>query len=90
VHTFPDDVVTAVLRHMNDDHNTDSLVIVRANGVPDATGARMTGIDGDGGSWTVTTPAGEREVRIPWSGPISERPQIRREIVRLYEDALIS
>ncbi|BDI24162.1 DUF2470 domain-containing protein [Herbiconiux sp. L3-i23] len=90
MHTFPDDVVTAVLRHMNDDHNDDSLVIVRANGAPDASRARMTRIDGEAGTWVVTTPKGERELRVAWSTPITKRAEIRREIVLLHEEALIS
>jgi hypothetical protein len=88
VHTFADDVVAAVLRHMNDDHNPDSLVIVRAAGAPDATHAVMVGLDGEGGTWQVHDPRGVRELRIGWSQPISERAEIRREIVRLHTGAL--
>ncbi|MFD1715101.1 DUF2470 domain-containing protein [Amnibacterium flavum] len=82
--------MSAVLRHMNADHNTDSLVIVRANGAPSASRATMTGLDGERGIWRVVEPEGERELVIPWSRPISERPEIRREIVALHEDALAS
>ncbi|KAB1662513.1 DUF2470 domain-containing protein [Pseudoclavibacter chungangensis] len=84
---FPASVVDAVLAHMNDDHADDNLLIVRASGAFDATAARMTALDGTGGTWLATTPAGERELTVPWSAPISERPEIRREVVALTERA---
>ena len=40
--SFPEQVVDAVLAHMNDDHTDDSLRIVQAFGHPDATAATMT------------------------------------------------
>jgi hypothetical protein len=86
--TFPQQVVDAVLAHMNDDHTDDSLLIVRAFGHADATAATMTGLDEEAGVFTATTPAGEAGVRVPWpGGTISERPEIRREVVALYDAA---
>jgi hypothetical protein len=89
--TFDDSVVNAVLTHMNTDHPEDNLLIVQAFGPADATAARMTGLDGNGGCWAFQTPAfeGEREqaLVVPWSAPISERAEIRREVVVLYERA---
>jgi hypothetical protein len=75
--TFPEDTVSAVLAHMNGDHLDDNLVIVRANGAPEA------------GTWTVMGPEGPLgDLRIPWrSGPITERGEIRREVVALYDAA---
>ena len=85
---FADDVVAAVLHHMNDDHLDDNLLIARAFGSTDATSATMTTLDGVGGTWHYETPDGAREVTVPWpGGPISERPEIRREVVRLYDDS---
>jgi heme oxygenase len=73
---------------MNGDHPEDNLLIVRAFGAPDATASKMVGLDAHGGTWHVTDPSGEREVRVAWpSGAISERPEIRREIVALYHAA---
>ena len=85
--TFEPDVVSAILEHMNGDHDDDNLLIVRAFVDPAATTAEMTGFDGDGGLWTYRTPAGEFVSRVPWREPISERPQVRAEIVSLYERA---
>ncbi|WP_232677269.1 DUF2470 domain-containing protein [Nocardioides sp. R-C-SC26] len=81
---FDDAAVTAVLAHMNDDHTDDSLLIARAFGVPGATSSTMTGFDGEGGVWDVDG----QTVRIGWpAGPITERAEVRREIVALYDAA---
>jgi hypothetical protein len=84
VPTFSDDVVNAVLSHMNADHAADNLAIVRAFADPDATAATMSSLDDTGGVWEW----GDGEIlRLDWTAPIAERPEIRREIVRLYEAA---
>jgi len=89
-HNFDVSVRAAVLHHMNDDHRDDNLLIARAFGPrTDITGATMTGFDGDAGHWTAETPEGAVvAIRIPWlGGPITERPDVRREIVALYDQA---
>lgn len=85
--TFPPETIEAVLAHMNSDHNDDNLLIARAFGDPDATSATMTTLDESGGTWNYTAPAGDAELTVPWSTTISERPEIRREIVVLYDAA---
>ena len=47
----------------------------------------MTGLDGDAGVFSAVAGGVATEVRVPWSEPITERPQIRREVVVLYERA---
>jgi Protein of unknown function (DUF2470) len=87
---FDDAVVTGVLRHMNGDHTDDNLLIVRAFGPRgDVVGASMTGFDGEAGEWVADLPDGSSlQVSVAWpGGPISERPQVRREIVALYDEA---
>lgn len=85
---FGPDVIAAVSRHMNDDHTGDSLVIVRAlGGVPDASAARVDGLDGVGVDFVVTVDGAERTVRVPFERPLTERPEIRAEFVRLYTEA---
>lgn len=88
-HRFPDDVVTAVLAHMNSDHRDDNTLIARAFVDAASRGATMTGFDGEGGDWDVTDESGETSsVRIAWpGGVIDERPAVRREIVALYSAA---
>ncbi|GAA3591974.1 hypothetical protein GCM10022198_14910 [Klugiella xanthotipulae] len=84
---FDPAVVAAVLRHMNGEHSEDNLLIVRAFGRPQATESVMVGVDGAGGIWSVTDGTGTQDVRVAWSQPITERSDIRREIVALYEES---
>jgi len=73
---------------MNGDHPEDNLLIAHAFGRPEATASVMVGLDGDAGVWKVTDPSGESELRVGWPGaPISERAEIRREVVVLYKAA---
>ena len=87
--SFPPEIVDAVLAHMNDDHLEDNLLIVRAFGAPDASGAAMRGVDGEAGTWAVMGPEGPvGDLRIPGpSGPIGERAEIRRDVVAQYDAA---
>ncbi len=86
--TFGPEVVAAVLAHMNDDHAEDSLRIVQAFGLPDATAAVMSGLDENGGRWTASVDGAEVEHAVAWpAGAISERAEIRREVVALHEQA---
>ena len=86
--TFSEDVVAAVLHHMNDDHTDDSLVIVRGFAEPRAAAATMTGLDAEAGEWSADVDGEQRHVRIPWLGPVAERADIRREVVALYDAGL--
>lgn len=88
-HAFDADALAGVLRHMNHDHSDDNLLIARAFGAPDARGATMTGFDGDGGSWSVSVADGTTSsLQVPWpGGPVTERREVRREIVALYDEA---
>lgn len=90
-HIFDADVITAVLRHMNGDHTDDNLLIARAFADPaesEISGSVMTGFDGDGGVWEITTGGTTSELRVPWpGGPITDRPAVRREVVALYDAA---
>lgn len=88
-YAFDADVLAGVLRHMNDDHSDDNLLIARAFGMPDARTATMTGFDGDGGHWSVSAADGTTSpLHVPWpGGAITERREVRREIVALYDQA---
>lgn len=72
---------------MNSDHNDDNLLIARAFGDPDAASATMTDLDESGGTWQYSTGGPQAELTVPWSTTIAERPEIRREIVALYDAA---
>ncbi|MCW4385749.1 DUF2470 domain-containing protein [Salinibacterium sp. SYSU T00001] len=84
---FSPEVVAAVLHHMNDDHRDDNLLIARAFGDRNADAATMVDLDEHGGRWTYTAAGEKRELSVPWSTTIDERPEIRREIVVLYDRA---
>ncbi|RVW08160.1 DUF2470 domain-containing protein [Prescottella agglutinans] len=85
--SFDAPVIAAVTGHMNGDHAADNLLIVRAFAEPAATGARMTGLDGESGEWVAEVDGSERTVRVPWLGPVTDRASIRTEVVALYKAA---
>ena len=85
--SFDAPTVTAVLAHMNGDHPDDNLLIARAFGDGKAESAVMTGLNGSAGVWNYTLNGATHELSVPWSHEISERPQIRREVVVMYNAA---
>lgn len=85
---FTPDVVAQVMRHMNVDHAADSLLICRVHGrQPEAEAAEMSGMDADGIDFQATVGGSTVEVRVPWSYRLTERSQVRQEVVRLYREA---
>jgi putative heme iron utilization protein len=85
---FSEDVVAAVKRHMNVDHAEDSLLICRSlGGQPQATAAAMTGMDEHGIDFIASIGEREMTLRLPWSETLSERAQVRIEVVRMYREA---
>jgi hypothetical protein len=85
---FEQSTISAVLDHMNNDHPEDNLLIVRAFATKDAANAVMTDLDDTGGTWSYEAGDAAAELTVPWgSGAISERGEIRREIVALYDIA---
>jgi hypothetical protein len=87
VPVFSPEVVTAVLAHMNGDHPDDNLLIARAFGSAEATASTMSTLDETGGTWSYTVSGEQREVTVAWSETLTERAQIRREVVVLYRRA---
>ncbi len=85
---FTPEVVAAVVAHMNADHPEDNVLIVRAlGGRPDATAARLAAVDPVGAHFEVDTPTGPASATVAWAGPVTERPHIRHEVVRMYQEA---
>jgi len=80
------DVVDAVTAHMNGDHAEDNVVICQGvGGRPDVRAATLTGLDLEAVTFTVTTESGATdEVRIPFSSPLADRPQIRAEVAEMF------
>jgi uncharacterized protein len=85
---FTGEVVRQIARHMNEDHPGDCLTICRAlGGRPDAEAARMTGLDADGIDFAATAGGRDVPIRIPWSHRLTERAQVRVEVVRMATEA---
>ncbi|MCH1881642.1 DUF2470 domain-containing protein [Agrococcus sp. ARC_14] len=86
-YAFTDDVIAAVVAHMNGDHVDDQLAIVRAHGRPTAASATLVTIGADGLAFDVQEAGGDRavaeRVTVPWPVPIEERADIRRAVVLL-------
>ena len=72
---------------MNNDHPDDNVLIVQAFGPADAASVVMTTLDEHGGTWSFESDGASGELTLPWSSEISERAEIRREIVSLYDAA---
>ncbi|MEU7838945.1 DUF2470 domain-containing protein [Nonomuraea sp. NPDC049129] len=82
---FTAEAVEAIKRHMNDDHSGDALIIVRGlGGRPAATTAATSGVDAEAIEFTID---GGELVRVPWGETLTERPQVRMAVVRLYREA---
>ncbi len=85
---FSPEVVTAISRHMNDDHAEDNVTICRGlGGQPDTRAAVMTGMTPEGIEFAATVDGAPTPVVIPWAEPITERAQVRMEVVRMHTEA---
>lgn len=85
---FTSDVVAAIVRHMNEDHADDTLLMVRVlGGLPDAERAAMTSVDALGADFVACVGGDEVPVRLEWGKRLTERKQVRQEVVRLYREA---
>ncbi|MEV3935542.1 biliverdin-producing heme oxygenase [Glycomyces sp. NPDC049804] len=85
---FEPEVIAAICHHMNTDHAADTLVICQGTGGRrGAESARMTGFDGEGADFAAVVGGVEVPVRIDWAAPLSERAEVRPEIVRLFTES---
>ncbi len=79
------DVVSAVCRHMNEDHSADLLVMV---GRPDVATARVTGLDQQALHVVAHLCNGDAEdIALPWPGHLTSRADIRTYVVEMYNRA---
>jgi putative heme iron utilization protein len=85
---FPPEVVAQIADHMNGGHADDNVLIVRAlGGIPQATAARVSGLDADALEFAAVVDGIEVPVRVPFAERLTERAQVRTETVRMYRDA---
>lgn len=78
------------LRHLNDDHAGDLLVIARAfGGHPDVTSARAEGLDGAGVDLVLDTPHGQARARVDFAEPVADMrpPGLRAAFAELAHNA---
>ena len=86
--TFEPEVVAQITRHMNEDHPDHNVLIVRTlGGQPDATAARMSGLDAEAMEFEATVHDIAVPVRVPFSAPVTDRQQVRAEAVRMVDEA---
>jgi len=81
------DVVEAVAKHMNTDHEEDLLVMV-AGSAPGAISAQVIGLDKAALHVRIVEPGCDREVALPWPGPLTRRSDIRTYVVQMHRRAL--
>ena len=85
---FPPEVVAQIAHHMNEDHAAGSLLICRTlGGRPAATEARVSGLDADGMTFVATVDGRPVAVTVPFSTRITERGQVRAEVIRMHAEA---
>jgi hypothetical protein len=72
---------------MNDDHRDDLLVMVSGH-APTADSAEVTGLDLEALHVRVLEAGAQRDVALPWPGPLTQRSDIRRYVVQLHTEAL--
>jgi len=80
-----DGVVAAVRRHMDDDHAAETLVMARSR-EPEAVGASVETLDVRTLTIRAAMPDGsQRLVVLNWPAELTERADIRHQVVVLYE-----
>ncbi|GHJ46220.1 hypothetical protein Cs7R123_35620 [Catellatospora sp. TT07R-123] len=88
---FPPEVIAQIMRHMNDDHAGDSLLICRAalpeHTRPQASAAVMSGMDAVGLEFRAVVDGVDTPIRVPFAQRLTERAQVRVEVTRLYREA---
>lgn len=87
---FSDEVVASITGYMNQNQADTTLVIARVHGnAPTAESAVMTTFDEHRAVFTVTTPDGVGDVEVSWSHTLASRDDVRAELFRLFETAVI-
>jgi putative heme iron utilization protein len=85
---FSPEVAAQIAGHLNAEEN---LLIVRAlGGIPDATAARMSGLDADGMEFAAVVDGIQVPVRIPFSERLTSPHQVRTEATRMHRDACVA
>lgn len=84
------EAVAAVVAHMNGDHAEDNVVICRGAGArPDVVRAELVDLDAESLTFEVETTSGTTEVlTVAFRRAVTERAQVRHEVVRLFDESV--
>ena len=88
-HQFEREVIEGTCSYMNADAmRTNLSEIVKAlTGDDTITAATMTGFDGDGFDVDTVADGGAGTARLNWSRPITQRGEVREQLLALFERA---
>lgn len=86
---FEPDVIASICTYMNDSAMRQNLTeIVKAlTGDDTITEATMTGFDGDGFDVDTIADGGAGTARLDWTRPITQRGEVREQLLALFERA---
>ena len=84
-----DNMINDVVQHMNEDHADACLAIVHAlGGIPEASSARMTGMDATAVEFSATLSDNRfMHIRVRFDKPITHARQIRGHLVSMTKRA---
>lgn len=81
-------VAPSLVSHLDNDHGGSLVLLCRAfGGQPDASSARLAGIDQHGMDLLVVTPKGRESVRLNFGHPVSTAEEVRRELATMARGA---
>jgi hypothetical protein len=88
-HQFEPDVIAAICNYMNDASMRANLTeIVKAlSSDDDITEATMIRFDGDGFDVDIAKNGDTSVARFPWSRPVTQRGEVREQLLLLFERA---
>jgi len=85
---FAPEESAAIMRHMNNDHPEDSVLMCKAlAGLPGTVSAEVSAVDKAGITFIALVSGKPVETTIAWSHQLKERAEVRGEVVRLYQEA---
>lgn len=85
---FAPHLINAVIRHLNEDHAMDCLVVAHVHGGrPEALSAHVLDLDAEGADFVIATDEELEVVRIPFARVLVERADLQEEFARLVRTA---
>ncbi|MHC5212769.1 MAG: HugZ family pyridoxamine 5'-phosphate oxidase [Planctomycetota bacterium] len=85
---LPEAAVAGIVEHMNADHAEAVLGYARFHGRrPDATAARLLGLDARGLDLHIDTPTGGEPLRVPFREPLQAVAQAKDVLIRMAQEA---